>query len=69
MSVIEIVGGIIIMLCAVIIVVAVLFQEGKGGGMNALSGANPPIWVKTRAARSRPRWSGSPNTRGLRLWS
>ena len=29
MSVIEIVGGIIIMLCAVIIVVAVLFQEGK----------------------------------------
>ena len=45
MSVIEIVGGIIIMLCAVVIVVAVLFQEGKGGGMNALSGANESSYL------------------------
>ena len=52
MSVIEIVGGIIIMLCAVVIVVAVLVQEGKGGGMNALSGANESSYLGKNKSRT-----------------
>ena len=52
MSVIEIIGGIIIMLCAVVIVVAVLFQEGKGGGMNALSGANESSYLGKNKSRT-----------------
>ena len=52
MSVIEIVGGIIIMLCAVVIVVAVLLQEGKGGGMNALSGANESSYLGKNKSRT-----------------
>ncbi len=52
MSVIESIGGIIIMLCAVVIVVAVLFQEGKGGGMNALSGANESSYLGKNKSRT-----------------
>lgn len=40
MGVLEIIGGIIILLCAVVIVVTVLSQEGSRNGMNALSGAS-----------------------------
>lgn len=52
MSAIEIVGGIIILLCAVIIIVTVTMMEGKGGGMNALSGSNESSYLGKNKSRS-----------------
>ena len=40
MSVLEIVGGILLLVCAVVIVLSVMFQESKGNGMQALSVSN-----------------------------
>ena len=45
MSVFEIIGGIIILVCAVVIVISVMFQEGKGNGLNALSGSNESSYL------------------------
>lgn len=45
MGPIEIIGGIIILVCAVVIVAAVMMMEGKGGGMNALSGSNESSYL------------------------
>lgn len=52
MSVIEIVGGVIILIAAVLIVVTVMFQEGKGGGMNALSGSNESSYLGKNKSRT-----------------
>ncbi|MEM1485394.1 preprotein translocase subunit SecG [Oscillospiraceae bacterium PP1C4] len=52
MSIIEIIGGIIILICAVIIVVAVMMQEGKGGGLNALSGSNESSYLGKNKSRT-----------------
>ncbi len=52
MSVIEIIGGIVILLCAVIIVVTVMMMEGKGGGMNALSGSNESSYLGKNKSRT-----------------
>lgn len=52
MSGIEIVGGVIILICAVIIVVSVMSQEGKAGAMNALSGANDSSYLGKNKNRS-----------------
>lgn len=52
MSVFEIVGGIIIMLCAIVIVVTVMMMEGKGGGLNALSGANESSYLGRNKSRT-----------------
>lgn len=52
MSAIEIVGGIIILLCAVTIVVTVMMMEGKGGGMNALSGSNESSYLGKNKSRT-----------------
>lgn len=52
MNAIEIAGGIILLVCSVIIVIAVMMQEGKGGGMNALSGSNESSYLGTHKNRS-----------------
>lgn len=52
MSPIELIGGIVILLCAVVIVVAVMFQEGKGGGLNALSGSNESSYLGKNKSRT-----------------
>lgn len=52
MSVIEVIGGIIIFVCAVIIVLSVMSQEGKAGAMNALSGSNESSYLGKNKNRS-----------------
>lgn len=52
MSVFEIIGGVIILICAVIIVITVMAQEGKGGAMNALSGSNESSYLGKNKNRS-----------------
>lgn len=52
MSAIEIIGGAIILICAVIIVVTVMMMEGKGGGMNALSGSNESSYLGKNKSRT-----------------
>ncbi|RGX54795.1 preprotein translocase subunit SecG [Anaerotruncus sp. AF02-27] len=51
-NVFEIIGGIIILVTAVIIVITVMFQEGKGGGLNALSGSNESSYLGKNKNRS-----------------
>ncbi len=52
MNAIEIIGGIIILICAVAIVILVMMQEGKGGGLNALSGSNESSYLGKNKNRS-----------------
>lgn len=52
MNAIEIIGGIIILVCAVLITLMVMFQEGKGGGLNALSGSNESSYLGKNKNRS-----------------
>lgn len=52
MSIVEIIGGSIIMICAIIIVIAVMSQEGKQGAMNALSGSNDSSYLGHNKNRS-----------------
>lgn len=52
MSIVEIIGGAVIMICAIIIVIAVMAQEGKQGAMNALSGANDSSYLGHNKNRS-----------------
>ena len=52
MSIVEIVGGVVIMVCAIIIVIAVMAQEGKQGAMNALSGGNDSSYLGHNKNRS-----------------
>lgn len=52
MSIVEIIGGSIIMICAIIIVIAVMSQEGKQGAMNALSGGNDSSYLGHNKNRS-----------------
>lgn len=49
MGVIEIVGGIFLLVCAVIIIVAVTAQEGKSNGLGALAGASDSYLGKNKA--------------------
>lgn len=54
MSVIEIVGGFIILIAAVIITVTVMMQEGKNNGMSALAGgSNESSYLGKNKSRSR----------------
>ena len=52
MSIFEIIGGVVILLCAVLIVVTVMAQEGSKGGMNALSGSNESSYLGKNKNRS-----------------
>ncbi len=52
MSGLEIAGGILIMLCAVAIVIAVMMMEGKQGAMNALSGSNESSYLGKNKSRT-----------------
>lgn len=52
MSVWEIVFGVLVMICAIVIMVTVLGQEGKGGAMNAISGANDSSYLGKNKNRS-----------------
>ena len=52
MSVIEIIGGIIILIASVIITVSVMMQEGKGNGLNALAGSNESSYLGKNKSRT-----------------
>lgn len=52
MNAFEIAGGIILLVCSVIIVITVMMQEGKSGGLNALSGSNESSYLGTHKNRS-----------------
>lgn len=54
MSVIEIIGGVVILLAAVVITVTVMMQEGKNSGMGALAGgSNESSYLGKNKNRSR----------------
>ena len=52
MNAIEIIGGVLIMIAAVVIPVTVMLQEGKGTGLNALAGSNESSYLGKNKNRS-----------------
>ena len=52
MSVLENVGGILLLVCAVVNDLSVMFQESKGNGMQALSGSNESSYIGKAGART-----------------
>ena len=52
MSPVELIGGIIILVAAILIVVFVTLQEGKGNGLNALSGGGESSYLGKNKNRS-----------------
>ena len=52
MNAIEIIGGVLIMIAAVVITVTVMFQEGKGNGLNALAGSIESSYLGKNKNRS-----------------
>ena len=52
MSAIEIIGGVIILIAAIVITITVMAQEGKGNGLNALAGSNESSYLGKNKNRS-----------------
>ena len=52
MGVIEVIGGIILLVAAVIVIVSAMLQEGKQGALNALAGSNESSYLGKNKNRS-----------------
>ena len=52
MGVIEVIGGVILLVAAVIVIVSAMLQEGKQGALNALAGSNESSYLGKNKNRS-----------------
>ena len=52
MGVIEVIGGVILLVAAVIVIVSTMLQEGKQGALNALAGSNESSYIGKNKNRS-----------------
>ena len=52
MGVIEVIGGVILLVAAVIGIVSAMLQEGKQGALNALAGSNESSYLGKNKNRS-----------------